>query len=36
MFDLKHHQNNLKIDAMFFSGSDDRLLVLGEEFKRKG
>lgn len=28
---MKIHNNNLKIDAMFFCGNDEKLLVLGEE-----
>ena len=35
LFDLKNHQTDLKIDAMFFSCTDDKLSVLGDEFHSK-
>lgn len=35
LFDLKNHQTDLKIDGMFFSCTDDKLSVLGEEFQVK-
>lgn len=35
LFDLSNHKTDLKIDAMFFSGTDDMLRVLGEEFTPK-
>lgn len=35
MFDLRNHQTDLKIDAMFFTTTDERLQVLGEEFEEK-
>ena len=33
LFDMRNHDTDLKIDAMFFSCTQDKLAVLGEEFR---
>lgn len=36
LFNMTNHNTDLKIDAMFFSCTQDKLAVLGEEFKVPG